>query len=127
MGSFIAQLLYLINRHGLDQRIRAAAQLRARAELGRLSESQARAYIPWARACIEHLRDHPNMLHHPPRREDIAADGEPDIEIGSLVEASLRYGIRLLDRPRHVLAAGATGSGKTTAIRQIIEGIDRLA
>ena len=36
------------------------------------------------------------------------------------------FGLRILDRPRHVLIAGSTGSGKTTAIRLIIRGIDRL-
>lgn len=127
MAHFVSYLLHLIAQYGLDDRNAAVAQLRALAEHGRLSESQARTYMLWLEPFVQEQIDRPNLLHRPPDRERLHADGEWDISLGKLIEADLEIGIRLLDRPRHILVAGTTGSGKTTAIRRIIQGIEQLS
>jgi len=51
----------------------------------------------------------------------------PDIEVGHLVQAEhIRFGVRLLDGPRHCLIAGRTNAGKTTLIRIMINAVEAL-
>lgn len=127
MGPHASQLLRRIREFRLDDRIPSAAQLRARIEHGRLQEWQAQRYMPWVDALVQEFIDHPNLLHRPPTAEEFHADAQPDIEFASLCEADVRCGIRLLDGPRHVIAAGHTGSGKTTAMRGISVGTAHTA
>jgi len=97
------------------------------AEHGMLSEDDAEIHLCQIQALIETQKDFPNLLHRIPTEEQYGAAGTPDIPLGFLAEEpTLPFGLRMLDRPRHVLVAGATGSGKTTAIRLIIRGIDQL-
>jgi hypothetical protein len=77
----------------------------------------------------KHSRVNPsvNALHRPPTAEQLYANGPPDIEIGTLVDApDVRFGIRYLDRPRAILIAGSAGSGKTNLCLNIIEKTHEL-
>ena len=124
----IARLLHLIAAYRLEDRF--PAQIRPivlMAEHGMLSEEDAEALRHHIRPFIEAQKDFPNLLHRLPTEEQYGDAAFPDAPLGSLVEElDLAFGLRILDRPRHVLIAGSTGSGKTTAIRLIIRGIDRL-
>ncbi len=125
MGPFVRKLVDSIRRYRLDHNPRIE-RLRKFAEQGHMSEFQARAHLLRLEKDIQRSIDQPNFLHRPPTKEQLDADGPLDVPLGSLVEADLPFGLRMRDRPRHVLVAGSTGSGKTTAIRRIIEAIDRL-
>lgn len=86
--------------------------LRARIEAGGVTESQARAYLIHHHDEIEKAKLRPNVLPPPPDEEEYYSQGRPDFEIGTL-ENELRFGFRLLDRTRHIVLTGTSGSGKT--------------
>ena len=125
MVSYVAMLLRAIREYRLVDRYPELAQYEMLADMGRLSERMARAILSQLQDIIEHCRDFPSFLHRAPAEEQLMAGGPADIEFLTLAEGNekLRYGIKLLDRVRHVLVAGATGSGKTTVIRNIIFGV----
>lgn len=124
MGRFTRQLHDVIRQYHLDRFPEVAAILWL-ILYGRISEFQAKAYLLWLRPRIEQQIACPNLLHPPPDEQQLNANGPPDIELGQL-ENGLRFGVRIKDRPRHMLFAGATGSGKTTGIRKLIMMIDGL-
>ena len=123
------QYLDLLSAYRLADRDPKFAQHAMLVASGRLSEGMVRGLLWEAQEFIEHLTDHPCYLHRPPSTaEELYANGRADVEFFTLIESEegLRYGLRLLDRPRHFLVAGATGSGKTTAIRAIIMSVHAL-
>lgn len=124
-GYYVQKLLRLIHAYHLDDRHPdELASVLFMAEHGLLTDDQARAWLLRIQPWIDELERKPNLL---PRAPDADELGTFDIEIGELVERpGTRVGIRLLDRPRHFLVSGATGSGKTNILRIIIHGIDRL-
>jgi len=126
-GGYVSKLLRALNEYGLCDRYPELAQYRMLAEMGHLSESAAQGLLIQLQEIIEHYTDFPNRLHRTPTEEQLYVKGRPDVEIGTLTEDDqLRFGIKLLDRPRQVLAAGATGSGKTTFFRTLIFGVNDL-
>jgi len=127
MDRSVAQLLAVLQTYGLADRDPQLAQYQMLAESGMLSPGMAKCILIDLQERVEKQKDFPTPLHRPPTREQLYADGRPDVEVGNLVESEqLRFGIRLRDRPRHILAAGATGSGKTTLLRALICGIEAL-
>jgi len=122
MGKHAALLAKVIDEHGLADRDARIMQVRCLLEQGKLSEGLARAYLYSLEDRIEHDRDFPVRLHRPPTAEQLYANGKADIEFLTLMESEAgdRYGSRFLDRPRHHILAGATGSGKTNALRKLI-------
>jgi hypothetical protein len=63
-----------------------------------------------------------------PTPNGLNGDSPPDIELDCLRDhPDVRFRARLLDRARSVIVVGAVGAGKSTAIRNIIAGVDRLA
>jgi hypothetical protein len=125
--SSVAELIATIKYYHLDEHDDPVADILFMAEQGMLSESIAKAYLFSLQDAIEHAKDFPNFLHRPPTEEQFHADGKPDIEVGHLVEAEhIRFGIRLLDGPRHCLIAGRTNAGKTTLIRIMIDAVEAL-
>ncbi len=128
MTDEIAESLRLIDQYRLIDRYPRLDQYAWLARNGRLSTAQGRLLLHRVRGMVEHLRDHPCYLHRPPTKSQLTSDGRADVEFLTLVEGEeeSRYGLRLLDRPRHLLVAGTTGSGKTTALRSIILKIHEL-
>lgn len=124
MGQSLDTLLDAIAKYNLD-RFEEGEQILQLAELGRVSEHQARAYLIHLEDLIQQQIDFPNVLHRPPDPDELHADGSPDILLGE-IENGTEFGLRIVDRPRHVLCAGTTGSGKTTCIRNIILRIEEL-
>lgn len=121
--------------HGFVQRLHQAiidlnlevlcpelSDTRFQLEQGMIDEHLARDLLLLYDPMIQQAIDHPNFLRRPPTVEELYADGPPDIEVGALVHAeSVRFGIRLRDRPRNILVSGNAGSGKTTLISNIVE------
>jgi len=128
MTDEIAESLRLIEQYRLLDRNPRLEPYVWLARNGRLSAAQGRLLLYRVREMVEHLRDHPCFLHRAPRRKQLTADGPADIEFFTLVEGEegMRYGIKLLDRPRFLIATGATGSGKSTALRNIALKVDEL-
>lgn len=126
-GGYISKLLRVLDEYALCDQYPELAQYQMLAEMGTLSESAAKAILIQLQEVIEYQKDFPNLLHRPPTEEQLYADGRPDVEIGELTEGEqLRFGIKFFDRPRHILAAGATGSGKTTFFRTLILAVNKL-
>lgn len=121
MGPYARQLRDLILQLHLDRYETVAAVL-ARLKMDRVSELQARAYQHAWRDDIEQAMLRPNVLAPPPDPEILYAAGRPDFELGTL-ENGLRFGIRLLDRVRHLVLVGTTGSGKTNTLLVILRAI----
>ena len=128
MEGYVAMLLRVFREYRLTDRYPQLAQYEMLAEMGRLSESMAKAILSQLEPIIDDLYDYPVHLHRPPTGEQLHANGKADIEFLTLQEGEeeVRYGIKLLDRPRFLVAAGATGSGKTTALRNIAIRVDEL-
>jgi chromosomal replication initiation ATPase DnaA len=125
--SSVAELIATIKYYHLDEHDDQVADILFMAEQGMLSESMAKAYLFSLQDAIEHAKDFPNFLHRPPTQEQLDARGKPDIEVGTLVEGEqARCGIRLKGRVPHILAAGSTGSGKSTLMRAMIHRIEEL-
>ena len=94
---------------------------------GRLSDADADHYLAFLQERAAALDLVPTHLLEVPEEEELYADGPPDITLGTLQDDhNLRFGLRLLDRPRSVILAGDVGSGKSTAIRRIILEADAL-
>ena len=124
MGGFIKELERRILETFLDREPDVAMVLQ-RIRMGQMSELLAKAILIAWKDRFETARLNPNYLVAPPTQEQLYAEGPPDIELGTL-ENGLRFGIRLLDRPRHTLILGNTGSGKSNCLRLIVMAIERL-
>lgn len=127
-GTHAQQLHQMIVTYRLADRDQRYGQYLQMLERGQISELMAQALLHQARQFVEYLLAHPNHL---PRAPDTLAQltesGIPDFEFITLKEgAQCRYGIRLSDRPRHILIAGTTGSGKSSTARAIMRGIDGM-
>ena len=93
-----------------------------------LSDDTARGYLLQIEDLVQDAIDHPRPLHRPPSRDELYANGPPDIEVGTLVHApDVRFGLRFRDSPRGVLITGNSGSGKTTLERVIITEADKFS
>ena len=127
MGPNATRLLKTIDSCGLADRSEGMAQLKTLLEHDMLSETLAKSYLFALQAQLEELKDYPNYLHRPPTAEQLYDEGEPDVEVGSLIEGDgLRFGLRLRGKVPHVLAAGSTGSGKTTLLRVLVIAVEDM-
>jgi Cdc6-like AAA superfamily ATPase len=127
MPNYVSMLLKSFEEHSLCDRHPELTTYQMLAQMGKLSQNVARGILIQIQDLIEHYKDFPCHLHRVPTRDQLYADGMPDVEVGSLDEdEQLRFGIKFLDRPRHILAAGATGSGKTTLFRTLIMEVNKL-
>lgn len=119
----VTRLIQIIDHYGLD-RDDDVAQYRLMAEAGMLGDDLAQGLLAQLEPRIEQAIDHPLHLHRPPTEEDLYAEGRPQLELGHLLEAPLRFGINLTGC--HTVIAATTGAGKTTCIRRIIQAIEEL-
>ena len=127
MPNYISMLLRYFEEYSLCDRHPELATYQMLAQMGQLSQGAARGILIQIQDLIEHYKDFPYLLHRAPTFDQLYADGEPDVEVGVLDEdEQLRFGIKFLDRPRHVLVAGTTGSGKTTLFRTLILSVNKL-
>ena len=124
MGPLASQLLQAIEQHRLYDREPLWATIRVQLRRGKFSEARAKALQVRCDQVIDYYRLHTNCLMRPPTEEELHDQGPPDVEIGTLVENDLRLGLNFSDRPRHMLITGATGSGKTNALRIMIHRLD---
>jgi type IV secretory pathway ATPase VirB11/archaellum biosynthesis ATPase len=126
MDPYSAQLYREIKRHRLHWRYpKKFGRILRRIEKGRLSPSQAQRWLRKIKPWIEEDEKCPNPFPPAPDQQTL---GDFDIEIGSLKERSdnVRVGVRIMDRPRHVLVAGTTGAGKTNILRRIFIGLNTI-
>lgn len=107
------EICALIDEWGLAERDEQFAQLRVMLPQKRVSAGIAKMLLAQVQQCIETLRDYPNRLHRPPSEEQWYAQGHPDIELGTLVEApELRFGLQF-GGAQHLGVSGQTRAGKT--------------
>ena len=92
-------------------------------ERDQINETQAKMHHRRLQPDIDKQKRCFNPLAKAPNQEEL---GEFDIEVGTVKETGGRVGIRFMDRPRHLIACGATGAGKTNLLMVVIHGIDRI-
>ena len=123
--SYEVNTLYrLIKKYRLDCRHpRELDRVVKRIEDGRMRPQQAKRWLKKIRPWIRQQEMCFNPFGPAPDQETL---GTFDIELGELVEnPGVRVGLRL-DRPRHLMVAGATGAGKSNVLRKLIDGIDAI-
>ena len=126
--AYARQLWQKITEYNLDAQYPDLANIKTLIEQGLLDDDLAQGILLQIEPLIQQAIDHPNYLHRLPDEAQIHPNSPPDIELGSLVnDPSIRFGLRFRDRPRSVLIAGNAGSGKTTAIRNIVLRTDELS
>lgn len=120
------QLIHVIRSYGLHERSAAVANILTAAESGVLSELQCIGYLQQLQPLIREQETRPNLLPEPPDEEQLFADGRFPLEFGTLQGSNLRMGL-YLDPLKHFLACGQTDTGKSTLMRGLVIGLDRLA
>ncbi len=128
MNQETAQLYQLIKQYRLDYRHpKQLSNVVNRIESGKMQSSEARRWLkrPFLRRWIQQQQLRFNPFKPAPSRDEI---DNCDIEIGELVEQpGIRVGIKIINHPgKHLLICGQTGSGKSTVVRRIIDGIDSI-
>jgi len=118
----INRLHQLIKQWHLEWRHPELNRVLDKIDKGRLRPQQAKRWLrkiqPWVRE--QELRFNP--FGPAPDQETL---GQYDIEIGQVIGKSTRIGFNL-EKPRHALITGQTGSGKSNLIRGLIDGIDAI-
>lgn len=127
MTQFRSALISIIRRYRLDFRSNEWEGRLLLAERGLLHENTCKMLLPIARAEADRIEDKGLFLWRPPDEEELNTDGEPDIELGNLVEGDQqRFGIRFKDRPRNLQVLGGSGGGKSVLCRGICIKVDEL-
>jgi len=117
------ELITKIEQYCLDQRDTYWEDVKLLAERGTLSEQTCKGLLYQIEAPIQNQKDFPNYLHCVPTASQLYAHGPPHVRLGTLVESpDLVFGIRF-DMPLHIIIAGVTGFGKTTAARSLQKGV----
>lgn len=115
----------LIESHNL-QRHPDVANVLTLIDLGLLPDGVAESLLMSYSRRVQDAIDHPNPLHRAPHREELYPEAGPDVEIGHLADKpDVPWGIRL-DRARSLVVTGNSGSGKTTALLNLLKKLDQL-
>ena len=124
-GHYVNQLLQVIEAYRLEDRHPDEIEpIVLAAQHGMLSDAMAKAYLVAIEPWVDAQKRCWNGLPRAPDQEEL---GEYDIPLGELIERpGVRAGIRLLDRPRHILVSGATNSGKSTLLRRLVIATESL-
>jgi type IV secretory pathway ATPase VirB11/archaellum biosynthesis ATPase len=129
VADHVSKFLQILDEYPLCDRFPELSKYRTLAELGMLSHDIAFGLLIQLQDVIEDQHDFPNLLHRAPTASQLYSEGGPQVSVGHLMESAegeqLECRIKL-DRPRHILAAGATGGGKTTLLRSLILKVDSL-
>lgn len=127
MGRSISELISIIKHYHLHFRKLYWKEILFMLEEDMYSDDDCQELLSEARADAEWVEDTGNFLWRPPDEDELYAEGAPDIKLGNLIEGQqFRLGIRLLDRPRNILATGGSGVGKSVTGRNICLNIDQL-
>lgn len=118
------QLHYVIETNGLHNRDTFAANILTAIENGLFSETQARAMIFWAQELADNVAEQRNYLDRAPDQDEINPNGDPDLIVGKLVESGAYIGY-CLDDAINSIYVGNTGSGKTTAMYNVILAVNQ--
>lgn len=123
MGRRVMILRQYIDDRGLANRDRAVANIRAMIDQGLISEDQAQGLHLALQPLGKETDRRRNRLDCAPELDDIYPDGLPDLVIGELLEnPQVPVGHFLFDST-HTLIVGNSGSGKTTAIYNLVLAI----
>jgi ATPase subunit of ABC transporter with duplicated ATPase domains len=117
-------LLGIIERYCLDEREPYWRKVKLLIERGMLSGRMCKALLHQAQKAAQHQKDYPDYLHRvPATAEQLYTAGKPQVRLATVSEdPSLLVGVTF-DRPLFIAVAGATGFGKTTFIRILLQAI----
>ena len=87
MGRYSNELINIIKRYRLDFRYRRWKQHLFMAEEGKYSEGLCKVLLTQARKDAKEVEDKGIFLWRPPDESELYAEGKPDIEVGTVVEA----------------------------------------
>ena len=116
-----------MDAYRLYDRYEWVAQLRDLMNLEPISNDQARAYLYAMQPLIQEVKRNRNTLRAAPSWEEIYPEKPPDLIVGTLAEREeeeIPVGLFLQDNMSLILAGNA-GSGKSTAIYNLVLAIDR--
>lgn len=126
MGRFRSELVRIIRHYHLDFRDPHWKEDLFMIEEGLYPEDFCEMLMPEARHDAEQIEDKGIFLGRPPDEGELCAEGEPDIELGNLIEGDQqRFGVKYKDRPRNTIFAGSAGSGKTVSGKGLLINIDK--
>ena len=118
------QLYELIKRYRLHWRHPVLERIIRKIERDRMRPQEAKRWLRKIRPWVEQQERCFNPFPPAPSQDEL---GHFDIEVGELTERpGVRVGVRVLDRPRHIIAAGFTGAGKSNVLRRVIDGFDAI-
>ncbi len=125
-GHSIKQLLEAIQYYRLaDRHPDQIEPIVLMAQHGLLTDNMAKAELFRIQPLIEKQKKIWNTLPKAPDQDEL---GEFDLPVGELIERpGVMAGIKILDKPRHVLVSGATGSGKSSFLRWLIMALATLS
>jgi hypothetical protein len=126
MGSYAALLQQLFREYNLCHFEQELGFIIWKLQSGNITESEARRFLWHIRPYVEKQQAFFNVLPPPPAANLFFSDGPFDVEFGT-TEHKLRVGLRLLREVRHLLVAGAPGTGKTVFLRNLIIKVCRLS
>jgi hypothetical protein len=120
----VAKLYELIKRYRLDWRHPELARIVKRIEKGRLRPDQARRWLKRIKPWVEEQERCFNPLRPAPDQSQL---GSMDAELGELIERKgVRYGLRIRQPGKSLMACGTTGAGKSTILRRLVNELDRI-
>ena len=127
MPDYVAMFLACLEQHALCDWYPEFAPYKRMAETRTLSPEKAKLLLAQAQDIAENEPARRRFMYRPPTEEEWHERGSPQIALGLLVDApDLRFGIDLTGA-QHTCLFGATRSGKTIGLRNIIHKCDSLA
>ena len=123
----VAKLYQLIKRYHLDWRHpEKLTRVVKRIERGRMRPEQARRWLKKIKPWVEEQERCFNPLRPVPDQSQL---GSMDAELGELIErkdVAVRYGLRVRQPGKSLMACGTTGAGKSTILRRLVDELDRI-
>lgn len=123
MGRHLMILRRYIDELGLANRDTAVANIRGMIDQGLISEDQAQGIYLGLQPLGKEVQGRRNYLNRAPGPDEIYPDGTPDLVIGELVENPQVPVGHFLSDSTHTLVVANSGSGKTTAIYNLVLAI----
>ena len=121
MSSNLRRLVELIRRYKLDNRSREFRNVLRMIDRGLLDEQLAEVYVLRVQPWIDQFDRLPNLLGPVPASEECPP---APLRLGHCEENDELIVGLFLTNGAHCLCAGTTGSGKTVAIRRLLDSIE---